>query len=67
MNILSKASIFDILPKFLRPVAGFSLFSYHKSMKDLQNYIEKQMKDSLENKRSDDAGFFVDEWIKVID
>lgn len=67
VNILAKASVFDILPKQLRQVAGFSLFEFHDTLGKVSRYIEEEVELAKRNSRTKKFRYFVDEWMQAVD
>jgi len=68
VNILMKASIFDILPKQVRRVAGFSLAkNFQDTLANIGDYIADEVHEAKLGNREKNFRYFVDEWLNEVD
>ena len=65
VNLLAKSSIFDILPKILRRIFGFSLKPFLKLLDDVKVFIEEEVEIAKERVEKKDVKCFVGGWLKV--
>ncbi|XP_076816670.1 cytochrome P450 2B11-like [Clavelina lepadiformis] len=67
VNILATASIYDILPSWLRRILGFSLRSFHKQLQNLNKFMHDRVDEHRKTYNEKDTNNFVDAWLKARD